>query len=276
MEKVKPFDRIADYKVHTTNDYRKFKILEGNRSVEKVKKIKDSISKFGYLHKPILVNDNFEVVDGQHRLEACKQLGVPIDYVMQRGLKIAHCQTLNNGQINWGLADYLHLGAVDNADFHMFEILTRKHPLLSPQTILSTYNGTLTGGTYTALVRKGMLTCSDRDFEKADAECCWLDPIVEEIKKAGIKGSAKTNLVIALNFAYGHKNVNVSELARKVHENIGMLRKKPLMTSEDGIIALEDIYNYKCHKGNRINLLSDFREATIASVASSRFSGGEK
>ncbi|MBQ2600753.1 ParB N-terminal domain-containing protein [bacterium] len=68
--------------VYRTTDYDKFKTLDGNRTVEKsrVNKILKSINDNGYIHCPIIVNERMEIIDGQGRLEAVKQLGIPVEY----------------------------------------------------------------------------------------------------------------------------------------------------------------------------------------------------
>ncbi len=62
--------------VYKTFDLEQFKPLHGNRQVNfaHVKRLVDSIKDNGYLLNPITVNKNNEVIDGQHRLEAAKQI----------------------------------------------------------------------------------------------------------------------------------------------------------------------------------------------------------
>ena len=62
-----------------TTDYDAFKRVLGNRKVleDRVSKILASFDKIGYIPVPIIVNEKFEVIDGQGRLEACKRRGLP-------------------------------------------------------------------------------------------------------------------------------------------------------------------------------------------------------
>lgn len=66
---------------YRTDNYAKFKRLDGNRGVQlmRVKKVMDSVKANGYIYSPLIVNERYEVVDGQARLEAFKQLGIPVD-----------------------------------------------------------------------------------------------------------------------------------------------------------------------------------------------------
>lgn len=63
-----------------TSDYFRFKILDGNRDVLKshVNKIKESMKKFGWIGPGIIVNEKFEIIDGQTRFYAAKELGLPM------------------------------------------------------------------------------------------------------------------------------------------------------------------------------------------------------
>jgi hypothetical protein len=57
-------------------------------------------------YNPILVNEKLEVIDGQHRLEAIKQLGLDVYYVKVDGLKLNDVQLLNSVSKNWQPLDY--------------------------------------------------------------------------------------------------------------------------------------------------------------------------
>ena len=62
-----------DNVIYVTRDYSMFKTVTGNREVDKghVQKLKREIQKKD-LDLPIFINENDEVVDGQHTLQARK------------------------------------------------------------------------------------------------------------------------------------------------------------------------------------------------------------
>lgn len=95
--------------VYETNDYSMFRTLDGNRHVNKlhVKRLKESFQK-SYLLSPILINKNNEIIDGQHRFEAAKELGLPINYISCNGYGLREVQILNTNMKNWRKEDYLH------------------------------------------------------------------------------------------------------------------------------------------------------------------------
>jgi len=100
----KNFDPI----IKTTLDYRMFKTLNGNRDVNPnhLRRLKISISD-RLLFSPIIVNDKKEVIDGQHRLRVCRELGLPIHYIIVYGYGVKEVQILNANMSNWKKSDYL-------------------------------------------------------------------------------------------------------------------------------------------------------------------------
>lgn len=95
--------------VYETTDYSLFKTLEGNRSVQKlhVKRLKDSFQ-IQKLQSPIIVNEKFEIIDGQHRFNASKDLGLPVDYIVCNNYGLKEVQQLNSNSSNWKSMDYLN------------------------------------------------------------------------------------------------------------------------------------------------------------------------
>ena len=73
-------------KVLYEKNYTKFTLLDDNRDINDVhvEALAKSMKKSGQL-MPIIVNENLEVLDGQHRLKACELLGLPVAYVVNIG-----------------------------------------------------------------------------------------------------------------------------------------------------------------------------------------------
>ena len=96
-------------KTYRTTDYDLFKRLEGNRDVlaSRVNKIRKSIQKYGYIYNPIVVNEKYEIVDGQGRFEALRTEGLPIDFVIAHGAGLNECVALNASGTIWTMKDYI-------------------------------------------------------------------------------------------------------------------------------------------------------------------------
>lgn len=96
--------------IEKTIDLSLFKRLEGNRpyNTSHVKRLIEAIGKNAENTKfnPILVNEHFEVIDGQHRLEAMKELDLPIFYIQAEGLSLKDAQDLNKLSKPWTPTDY--------------------------------------------------------------------------------------------------------------------------------------------------------------------------
>lgn len=67
--------------IFSTSDYTLFKKLKGNRRVKKNKNLPRELEEMGQT-SPIVVNSNFEVIDGQHRLEILKSRGKPVSFII--------------------------------------------------------------------------------------------------------------------------------------------------------------------------------------------------
>jgi len=99
-----------DSKIEKTRDYDKFSLILGNRIINtnKVKNLMNSISEKNLMElNPIIVNNNFEISDGQHRFTALKNLGLPIVYVIGNNLGLADVQRLNAISSVWTSKDFL-------------------------------------------------------------------------------------------------------------------------------------------------------------------------
>lgn len=98
-----------DNKIYITKDYSCFKSLQGNREVLEKRRdiIRKSIEENGYIRNPIVVNEKMEIIDGQGRFEALKELGFQIEYVIAYGAGQKECIALNISQKNWTSMDYV-------------------------------------------------------------------------------------------------------------------------------------------------------------------------
>ena len=82
--------------VYETYDYSLFKKLPENRIVrsDRKEKLISSMTQ-KYVLSPICVNGNFEIIDGQGRYEARKEMGLPIHYIIDENAKAGDCRLMN-------------------------------------------------------------------------------------------------------------------------------------------------------------------------------------
>lgn len=101
--------------IQRTNDYSIFKKMEGNRPIDRyhIKKLSESISKDNQLSiHPIIVNKDFFVIDGQHRLEAARSLGIEIFYIQSDTVSDLHIIECNVNQKSFEVENYIGYFAV--------------------------------------------------------------------------------------------------------------------------------------------------------------------
>jgi hypothetical protein len=98
-----------DLQIHSTYDLSIFKILDGNRNINlgHVERLVKSIEENGFLKMPIIVNDNFDVIDGQHRLMAAKKTNSMIYYIKDKNYDLNTAIVLNRNSSNWSISDYI-------------------------------------------------------------------------------------------------------------------------------------------------------------------------
>ena len=96
-------------KIKVEHNLNKFGRFQNNREISKghVAILAESIKKNGQL-MPIVVDSKLRVVDGQHRLEACRQLIKAVWYTYSKNLKQKDIAMVNNTQKSWKLLDYLN------------------------------------------------------------------------------------------------------------------------------------------------------------------------
>lgn len=132
--------------IFETVNYGQFRSIKGNRAVSKkhVTMLMDSITKNNQLDtRPIVVNKNLEIIDGQHRLEAAKNLELPIYYVVKNEADYQEMAFLNSCQANWGTRDFLTM--YSNQGFpeykHLEEFVNRHNINLEPVICFFLYGG---------------------------------------------------------------------------------------------------------------------------------------
>ena len=100
--------------VRSTTDYGQFKYVSGNRILNEanINAIATQIRQHGQ-QQPIIINERYEIIDGQHRLEACKKLKIAVEYIKRKGATIEDVISTNIVGKKWSLEDYIHRFATE-------------------------------------------------------------------------------------------------------------------------------------------------------------------
>lgn len=106
--------------IYETKDYSMFKNINGNRKLNKSNyaKLIKSFKK-QQLIIPILVNNEFEIIDGQHRRAVCEELNLPIYYYIEGSYgkeQLAMAQV----SADWTNKDYLNAYVSEDDDNYLW------------------------------------------------------------------------------------------------------------------------------------------------------------
>lgn len=167
--------------MQVTKDYSIFKKIDSNRDINKphLKKLIASITIKNLLYLfPVIINNKNEVVDGQHRIEAAKVLGLPIYYIIDNSITKADIALMNSNRKSWGAKDYISFYAQEgNEDFKRLRKMLKDYPSLSPTLTAKLLCGKCEafyegGGEYSKNIKAGKLNTSHYAMAKLIAELC--------------------------------------------------------------------------------------------------------
>jgi hypothetical protein len=240
--------------IKKTKDYEIFKKHESNRELvpANLKRLTFSISTRNLLGmRPILVNGKMEVIDGQHRLEIAKKLGLEIYYEMQEQLVTKDMYLLNENQSKWKFDDYIHYYCNEgNVNYIKFKYFTEENNLsafqaliLLQEAVVKENMGSAVGVNFKAgkfiFPAEEKITRKKELLQKANEV---LDRIGELVVEKG-KFLANPRFKRAIIFFIGLPDVDCDVFIGKLHYKVGILR--PQSSWHDYVNMFCSIYNWK-------------------------------
>lgn len=250
--------RSKSNEVWRTDNYRMFKHLIGNRGInpQRINRVIESIREVGYIQCPVIVNENMEVIDGQARLRALERLGLPVDYIVVKGAGIEECISMNIKQSNWTMNDYIDCYAeLGYESYKYLKILIEKYSPKIPVGAI-VYSLTLTrqnGKGINGNIRNGKLTCTDKDFDRANKVLDYLTTFNDVF---GSSMGRREYYYIAVAFCYMMNLVDKKAMIEKVHDRQVMLQK--VATIQQAFESIESIYNYKSR--SKVYIYTEYRK----------------
>lgn len=250
-EKIEVEDDPTPALCDSTKDYDIFKKLHGNRPVSNrhVRNLIESIKRENLLkYHPITVNENFEVVDGQHRLEAAKKLGIHIHFIVKVGSTYKTAGVLNFATEEWSFYNYLenfskngypdYIKVSDFIDKHDVTLNRFKYLLSEKQKYI--YLKSFKYGDFKLIDN---LSDISNKIESINKIISFLDGIlVIENSKFLYTDSFWRALYILLV----KNDIEIPRLLEKLE--IKRLAIRPLPTYTDYLKLILDIYNWKTKK----------------------------
>lgn len=228
--------------VHTTKDYHLFKSIDGNRTKNllHINRLKKSMSS-NYLFTVIIVNENYEIIDGQHRFEVIKELNLPLHYLVCLGYGLHEVHVLNQISKNWNSDDYLtgycNMGLPDYLKYREFKDKYKigHHEC---QSLLIGHSYGFTDTFY----------AGEFKIKDYDAACVAIENILRI--EPYYNGVRRRSFVYAMIQMFKNKNFNFNEFLQKLKLQPTSLVDCATMTQYASLI--EEIYNYR--RREKVNL----------------------
>lgn len=229
-----------------TTDYNMFKNLNGNRNVNPLhlNRVKKSISE-KYISVPIVVNDKYEIIDGQHRFESAKELEKPVYFIKIGGLELPDIHRLNSNLKNWQADDYLDgycmLGYPEYIKYKEFK---DKYKFGHSET-KSLLSGTLRFGdrTQTDAFKDGTFKVRDLKTAEQNAEKLLMVSNYYD-------GYKRKAFIKAMLLLFNHDDYNHAEFLKKLEYQ--RMKLVDCTNYEQYLTLIEDIYNYNRAKENKV------------------------
>ncbi len=252
-----------------TSDYTKFRQIDGNRKVNQghVNKLAQAIERKNLLeYFPVLLNEDMEVIDGQHRLSAAFKLEVPIYYEVVPGLTLTDVMSINTNSKSWNLGDFIdsHI-ELGNSNYKVLrDFMDMYHFNASTSAmLLGGYNGffsvnTAKGGAVATKIKAG-------DFKVASLSLAEkIAKQVQELKHyTDFDGPKDREFIGALLALNNNKDFDFDRFAAKLRLKNLIIEKRP--TTKYYLILIEELYNHGIYKNN-VELYKSTQEVNLHKI----------
>lgn len=256
--------------VYETFDYDKFKKLLGNRNIPSIDKIIKSIDDVGSLIVPIIVNEKYEIIEGQTRYTAWKSRNLPIYYIICEGYGIRECIAMNTTAAKWGLEDYINCyaeyGYTDYVHLREFE---KKYESVLPKGIIRSVSGGNIANVPNNNIRNGTFKLCKSEKEIKDI---FTFLTLFEMPKE-IRGNVKL-IYYVLRFCYECNDIDKTKLYKKWTECKAQVQG--ITDIRSAAEAVEKIYNYRCAKKEYVFIATEYRKFAEQKCAGKAGGGNSK
>jgi hypothetical protein len=229
---------VAGY-VYETSEWGKFKFNKLNRPVDegRVEYWKKVLANNNLLRdNPFLIDEDFNIIDGQHRLMAARALELPVYYMVANKAHISDAATINSQNKVWSAADYLQVWCnAGNPNYIKVRAVIELYPFLKigqAALLMERTSAVAKNDRW----KNGQFVVTDNEFVHRVAQCAMDFARFVPFWKDYTFINALSNLCD--NTAYDHER-----MMRKM-EMVGN-RLKRCATAKDYIEIMSGIYNYK-------------------------------
>lgn len=253
------FNRKSKIQIFETNNYNIFKFLPGNRNVDEkhVDELVCSISEKD-LKNPIVVNEDYEIIDGQHTLEARRKLCKTVYYIIQEKLGINDVILANNHSRIWKLEDFIKSYADRGFDdYQKIYKLTRESTSFTSLAIGAMLLEADYSIEYTyKRIRAGNFKV--KSYDDALKKIKHIEKYKNYINK---RIFSKTYFMTALIRMMLHDKFSHSKMLSRCKSSGGSIL--PQTSMHQYMDALEEFYNKGTVYNLRINFVSDYHKESL-------------
>lgn len=234
-------------KIGTTKDYGQFVYSSANRPLDsdnkKYRLLVRSMQKYGWLPSfpmtCVPFGNKRQIVDGQNRFNAAKELGIPVLFCMVSTKEPINIPELNGTQRPWSNDDYVgSYSVLGDENYSFLKEFAERHKI-SVMVAAGLLRGeTSTSSNAGAPLRAGTFTVKDVQFAE---RVMSLSAAVSEF----VGWARHKHFVTVLAEACKLAEFDDERFLARVRSSPGLLIKSP---TRDGFrLMLENIYNYRSH-----------------------------
>jgi len=173
------------YNVYSTKDYNKFKHFLSNREVSE-KHVEKLISSEGFIesipYSPIKVTPSLRILDGQHRLEACRRLDIDVHYIIDPTSSQYEIKKFNANMLTWSYTTFIkHYAALHQETYKLIlEIMQRENILLVHLNPILDSCAKRSSWKYNYQLKNGTLEFTEKEITTINDICKKLFPALKE------------------------------------------------------------------------------------------------
>lgn len=225
--------------IKRTRNYEMFTFKKENREVNynKVLGLKSVLLADGRQIMPIICNTEMEIIDGQHRFQALKELDWDIMYYIDDTVTSKDLISINNTQTNWGMLDYIHYYAsLGNETYAKLEKICENYEGIPLKSVLLAI-----GEKYIKeyKIKDGTVEFTDEEFEKGKEALEFVKSVRNNIK---VKITNQSIFYFLLLKTYFLQDIDREKLYNSVVSRYGT---ENYGNSLQCATAIEHWYNFK-------------------------------
>lgn len=227
----------------STTDYGIFRTVAGNRRTtpSHVEGMTVAVDRKNLLEfYPILVNENMEIIDGQHRLMAAMKLNLPVYYNVVNGLKIEDIMSINTHSKNWSIQDFIDAYIkLDYSAYRTLDEFMRRHKVSASLagSLLSGYTVIAGGGSVSKEIRNGTFQI------KSEA---YADEIINKIREVApycdFNTETERNFIRVITILRNNEDFDWDKFIAKL--KMHNLRIGSRANINYYILLVEELYNF--------------------------------